>query len=134
MTAKKRYGKIVNNKCTICGFEGYTEMHHIISKSKIEKIGRKDLLNNPGNIIELCRECHDLTDSSEYRLWRIKQNPKTKRTREEVRLHREKKRERKGLFQCQGRLRRGKGRRCEVSIEQPGFCRIHKSQDNRSQN
>lgn len=127
---KKRYGKEVQGKCSICGFEGYTEMHHIISRAKIEKINRPDLMKNEGNLVELCKPCHDLTDSSEYRMWRIRQNPKTKRTREEVRLHREKKRKKKGLHQCMGRLKKGRGRRCEASVKwKGGYCRTHASQD-----
>ena len=127
----KRYGKEVTGVCSICKSEGYTEMHHIISRSKIEKIQKPDLLKNPDNLIELCKDCHDLTDSSSYRLWYLRKNPNSRRrrTREEVRLHRERKRERKGLFQCAGRLKRGKGRRCEVGVSKEGeFCRTHEYQ------
>ena len=96
-----RYGVEVTGKCQICGDEGKTEMHHIISTAVIERIERPDLLTNSGNIVELCREHHKLTSSHIYRRWYKKQNPliETKeQRRERVRLKREKKRERKGLF------------------------------------
>ena len=65
----ERYGVEVKGVCRICGHEGYTELHHIISQAKIDKLGREDLRTNAGNIVELCKECHDLTDSSSYRDW-----------------------------------------------------------------
>jgi hypothetical protein len=122
----KRYGVDVTNVCKICQAEGKTEMHHIISQSKIEKMKRPDLLTNAGNIIELCKQCHDLTDSSTYRRWR-QSNPKgMRRTREEVRLKREKKRLKKGLFQCEGNIK--SGRRCETGVKKEGYCKTHRYQ------
>jgi hypothetical protein len=63
---EERYGVEVTGICRICGVEGLTEMHHIISQAKAKKLGRDDLLTNPGNIVELCIECHDMTDSSVF--------------------------------------------------------------------
>ena len=117
-----RYGVEVTGKCQICGDEGKTEMHHIISTSVIERIERLDLLTNSGNIVELCREHHKLTSSHIYRRWYKKQNPliETKeQRRERVRLKREKKRERKGLFQCEGTVK-SQDRRCEVGVKKEG--------------
>ena len=63
----------IMGKCTICHAEGKTEIHHIISQAKIERIkphehgGNLDLKTNPGNLIELCVPCHDLTSHSWYR-------------------------------------------------------------------
>ena len=126
-----RYGVEVTGKCQICGDEGKTEMHHIISTSVIERIERPDLLTNSGNIVELCREHHKLTSSHIYRRWYKKQNPliETKeQRRERVRLKREKKRERKGLFQCEGTVK-SQDRRCEVGVKKEGgYCPYHKWQ------
>ena len=127
-----RYGVEVTGKCRICGAEGKTQMHHIVSVSVIEKISQPDLLSNPGNIVELCLECHKLTDSHLYRKWHKKQNLRVEtreQRRERVRLKREKKRERKGLFQCAGTLKRG--RKCEHSVKEDGaYCTTHKWQEN----
>lgn len=60
----KRYGVEVTGICRICSFEGYTEMHHIISQARCIKLGRDDLISNPGNIVELCKPCHDQTTAS----------------------------------------------------------------------
>ena len=126
-----RYGVEVTGKCQICGDEGKTEMHHIISTSVIERIERPDLLTNSGNIVELCREHHKLTSSHIYRRWYKKQNPliETKeQRRERVRLKREKKRERKGLFQCDGTVK-SQDRRCEFGVKKEGgYCPYHKWQ------
>lgn len=61
---KKRYGVDVTGICRICGYEGKTEMHHIISQARCKKIRKEELINNPGNIVELCKNCHDNTTAS----------------------------------------------------------------------
>lgn len=61
---KNRYGVDVTGICRICSFKGYTEMHHIISQARCIKLGREDLITNPGNIVELCKQCHDQTTAS----------------------------------------------------------------------
>ena len=128
-----RYDVEVTGKCRICGAEGETQMHHIVSVSVIEKIGRTELLTNPGNIVELCIECHELTDTHLYRRWIKKKKPRVetkKDQRERVRLEREKKRERKGLFQCAGTVK-SQGRRCEMGVRKEGsYCSYHKWQEN----
>tara|TARA_B100000686_G_C16770670_1_gene964926 strand:- start:940 stop:1419 length:480 start_codon:yes stop_codon:yes gene_type:complete len=50
--------------CRICGNRGYTEWHHIISQSYARKNDQKDLIRNPGNVVELCKPCHDKTPAS----------------------------------------------------------------------
>ena len=107
-------------------------MHHIISQAKAKKLDRLDLITNAGNIVEICVDCHNLTDTSLFRNWieRTETGKKPKgrrRTREEVRLHRKRKREKKGLFQCSGHIK--SGRRCEVGVtEKGGYCSQHGSQ------
>lgn len=61
---EKRYGVEVTGTCRICGFEGKTEMHHIISQARCKKIGKDDWIKNEGNIVELCKKCHDNTTAS----------------------------------------------------------------------
>ena len=63
---QKRYGVPVTGSCRICGDTGYTEMHHIISQERCMKIGREDWITNPGNIVELCKSCHDNTTASMF--------------------------------------------------------------------
>ena len=61
---KKRYGVTVTGICRICGDEGKTEMHHIISQARCRKIGKEEWLNNSGNMVELCKKCPDNTTAS----------------------------------------------------------------------
>ena len=171
--AKKRYDVEVTGICRICGREDLpTEMHHVISRNQINNASKQDLLylvpgiiragtpilqssptvddlrkyainNLPGNIVELCGGCHDLTRSSD--LWRKNQikrekrkireenNPRPKskyrggnwgKNRERVRKKREAARKKKGLFQCEGKIR--SGRRCEKSVTKEGdYCNLH---------
>lgn len=62
--AQKRYGVEVIGSCRICGTTGYTEMHHIISQERCMKIGKDEWITNPGNIVELCKPCHNNTTAS----------------------------------------------------------------------
>ena len=50
--------------CRICGDEGYTEWHHIISQSYAKKNNQAKLIHNPGNVVELCKPCHNKTPAS----------------------------------------------------------------------
>jgi len=54
-------------ECRICGLSGYTEWHHIISRSHAKKTNQLDLIDNPGNVVELCKGCHDQTTASKSR-------------------------------------------------------------------
>ena len=53
--------------CTICKKKGKTDWHHIISQHHAKKTGRKDLISNPDNVVELCRSCHNQTTASMVR-------------------------------------------------------------------
>ena len=125
---EERHGVEVTGVCKICQAEGNTEMHHIISQSKIEKLKRPDLLTNPNNIIELCKTCHHWTDSSIYRKWYREHRHYGTRSRDEVRLGREQKRAREGTLQCKGHIK--SGRRCEIGVgkRSQGYCKIHRWQ------
>jgi len=50
--------------CRICRKKRKLDPHHIISRGRAKKIGRKELITNPGNIVWLCRKCHNQTTAS----------------------------------------------------------------------
>ena len=51
-------------ECQICGAQGYTEWHHIISQHKCRQEGLDHLISSRANVVELCQRCHDLTTAS----------------------------------------------------------------------
>ena len=53
--------------CTICEKTGYTEWHHIISRHHAIRSHQEHLIDNPKNMIELCRVCHNQTTASMVR-------------------------------------------------------------------
>ncbi len=55
------------SSCSICKKRGYTEWHHIISQHHAIRSGQEELLDNPDNLIELCKKCHDQTTASMVR-------------------------------------------------------------------
>ena len=66
--------------CRICDHKGYTEWHHIISQHHARKTRQFPLLRNPGNIVELCKTCHNQTSASKSRyLHEKKKEKKTNR-------------------------------------------------------
>jgi len=54
-------------ECQICGTDGYTEWHHIISQHRCKEEGLHHYIRLRGNVIELCKTCHDLTTASMIR-------------------------------------------------------------------
>ena len=84
--------------CKICTRSGRTDWHHIISQHHAIKTRQTHLLDNPDNMIELCRKCHNQTTASmvRTRLTRkygpINSRPSRKRlTPQEKRVLRERK-------------------------------------------
>ena len=53
--------------CKICKRSGRTDWHHIISQHHAIKTGQAHLLDNPDNVIEICRRCHNQTTASMVR-------------------------------------------------------------------
>ncbi len=53
--------------CRICTRSGRTDWHHIISQHHAIKTGQTHLLDNPNNVIEICRRCHNQTTASMVR-------------------------------------------------------------------
>jgi len=58
---------VKQNGCEICGAQGYTEWHHIISQHRCREEGLHHFIKLRGNVIELCKTCHDLTTASMIR-------------------------------------------------------------------
>ena len=56
-----------SGECQICGSEGYTEWHHIISQHRCKEENLHHYIKLRGNVIELCKTCHDLTTASMIR-------------------------------------------------------------------
>lgn len=66
--------------CRICNRRGYTEWHHIISQGHAKKTKQRDLITNHGNVVELCKSCHDQTTASKSRyLLQKKEGSKNKK-------------------------------------------------------
>jgi len=131
---EKRYGVEVTGVCRICQTDGFTEMHHIISQAKAKKLGREDLLTNPGNIVELCIECHELTDSSIF--FRLHHAHRKKlrvldENKDDIRAQKRKYRsrkiteERQEQGRCHAMLRNGKRRCLNGCVPGEVTCRNH---------
>ena len=58
---------VKDNECTICGNKGETDWHHIISQHRCREAGLEYLIRLRSNVVELCRNCHDLTTASMLR-------------------------------------------------------------------
>ena len=50
--------------CRICKADAKLDRHHIISQGHARKTNQLDLLTNQGNIVFLCRKCHNQTTAS----------------------------------------------------------------------
>ena len=78
MTSKVKVGK-----CRICRKRRKLDPHHIISRGRAKKIGKESLIRNPGNIVFICRKCHNQTTASLSR-YKYRMGGKTKEQEEEV--------------------------------------------------
>lgn len=59
--------------CRICGETRILDPHHIISRGHAKKTDQLDLITNPGNIVYICRKCHNQTTASKSRYRIMKQ-------------------------------------------------------------
>ena len=50
--------------CRICKKEARLDPHHIISQGHAKKTNQLDLITNQGNIVYICRKCHNQTTAS----------------------------------------------------------------------
>ena len=51
-------------RCRICSKKRKLDAHHIISQHRAKKINQEQLIRNPGNIVFICRKCHNQTTAS----------------------------------------------------------------------
>ena len=58
---------VKEHECTICSNKGETDWHHIISQHRCREAGLEYLIRLRSNVVELCRDCHDLTTASMLR-------------------------------------------------------------------
>ena len=150
----ERYSKFVTNICTLCKRTSEkTQMHHIVSQYMIKKMNRdkleyiaagtklskeqvsvrsnaelRQILINewPENIIEVCKLCHDLTESSES-------YNKPRREAYVVENNwKEYGRQNQNMPQCKGTsyLGQKKERRCKIRehLNSAGYCSTHRYQ------
>ena len=68
-------------RCRICSKRRKLDPHHIISQHRAKKINQEQLIRNPGNIVFICRKCHNQTTAS---LVRRKMAMKNKTEQQEV--------------------------------------------------
>ena len=136
MASKIRYGGFeVKDECQICGYKGNTEVHHIISQARAKRLKEgdhnfdNDLVHNLANMIELCKKCHDQTDSSFYRRFMIdvekglEKAPKKRQRRR----RKGKSKPRYKFVQCS--FIKENGKRCgqrNAKIPEGGFCFYHR--------
>ena len=57
--------------CRICKKKRKLDPHHIISRGHAKKTKQHHLITNQGNIVWICRKCHNQTTASKSR-WKIK--------------------------------------------------------------
>ena len=61
--------------CRICNKRRVLDPHHIISRGHA-KTGQLDLISNPGNIVYICRKCHNQTTATKARYKIMKESQK----------------------------------------------------------
>ena len=62
--------------CRICNKRRVLDPHHIISRAHAKKTYQLDLISNPGNIVYICRKCHNQTTASKARYKIMKESQK----------------------------------------------------------
>ena len=121
----------VRGTCRICGYQGMLDPHHIISQAQAKRLNRRDLITNPGNVVHICRRCHDLTPASQKRAkyeakgrqktYEAKGRQKTKRAQKKAKRTRCK-------AMTKGETSIHIGHRCRIKAP-PGedYCHVHRS-------
>ena len=99
--------------CRICGYQGMLDPHHIISQAQCKKLNRLDLISNPGNVVHICRWCHDMTTASLNRKYLEAKESKG----------RQKTYEAKGRQKTKRAQKKAKSRRCEAMTDVGGRCK-----------
>lgn len=105
----------VKGTCRICGYQGMLDPHHIISQAQCKKLNRLDLISNPGNVVHICRHCHDKTTAS-----MVRQHPDKKEKAKPLRI------KRRGILRQTTSKKKKKAKmqgRCEARTELLGRCK-----------
>ena len=63
--------------CRICKKSRVLDPHHIISQHHAKKTNQPDLITNLGNIVYICRKCHNQTTASKSRYRIMRQGKET---------------------------------------------------------
>ena len=111
-------------KCRICKTRGPLDPHHIISRGQAKKLGRADLASNQGNIVWICRRCHDMTTASLVRKHLEAKAKKAEASKKKRKAKWKAKWPSGRKAQCEGNTK--SGRRCRAK-KKPGtdYCRQH---------
>jgi len=114
-------------KCRICKTRGPLDPHHIISRGQAKKRGRADLASNQGNIVWICRDCHDMTTASLVRKHLEAKAKKREATKKKRKAKRKARWAGSQKTRCEGNTK--SGRRCRAK-KKPGtdYCRQHQRQ------
>ena len=105
----------VKGTCRICGYQGMLDPHHIISQAQARRLKRPDLITNPGNVVHICRKCHDLTPASQ------------KRAKYEAKAKKAKARPKKKAKRSQCEAMTDVGSRCSLQkVKGARVCHVHK--------
>ena len=139
MSSDVRYGGfVVQGKCRICGYEGKTQVHHIISQAKTNALKTGDhnfdnnLKTNLGNMVELCVPCHDQTSHSFYRKFMmdlergLEKTSSAHRNNWKAKANQGRKRKRRSRNHCV--FVKPDGTRCgqkQMTIPKGGYCHWH---------
>jgi len=110
----------VRGTCRICGYQGMLDPHHIISQAQAKRLKRYDLITNPGNVVHICRKCHDLTPASQKRaMYEAKGKKATKKATKKTRS----KKAKRGRCHAMTDV----GSRCSLQkVKDSKLCHVHK--------
>ena len=122
----------VRGTCRICGYQGMLDPHHIISQAQAKRLNRRDLITNPGNVVHICRRCHDLTPASQKRAkYEAKGRQKTyeAKGRQKTKQARSKKAKRtRCKAMTKGETSIHIGHRCRIkALPGEDYCHVHRS-------
>lgn len=111
--------------CRICGYQGMLDPHHIISQAQCKKLNRLDLISNPGNVVHICRRCHDMTTASLNRKYldRKASTAAAKESKGRAARARQKTYEARGRQKTKRAQKKAKSRRCEAMTDVGGRCK-----------
>ena len=121
----------VRGTCRICGYQGMLDPHHIISQAQARRLKRHDLITNPGNVVHICRKCHDLTPASQKRAkYEAKGRQKTYEAKGRQKTKRAQKKAKRGRCKAttKGATAIHIGRRCRIkALPGEDYCHVHRS-------